>query len=497
MLDFVCMIDLKNISVFWDASGRSSESFSPDHSVDRKWWMPIVNLPENPLNTTASIWLVLISLVTLSPGAIGEDVIRWSFEYQPGPVDNPLKGIVPYSNPTSGRFPHSMEFDYLPLSKIVVGKQMYDWSPLETMLKSIASRGNQTVLRFLLEYPNRTNSIPQYLIDDGLMVRSWSNPVNGDPPTNDLTPDYEDSRLREMLTDFIAEFGARYDGDPRLGYVTAGLLGTWGEWHNYPKTEWFASKTVQTEVMDAYAKAFKETPVLLRYPAGPNDANYADSSVYRFGYHDDSFAWATAPTSRDEDSWFFWSKIQEAGLGEAWKRSPIGGEVRPEVWGCWASAEPCTPRGQEFETCRDTTHVTWLMETGLFREQVSRQYMQRATRLIQGMGYDLYVSMVELSGDELAVKVENRGIAPFYHGGWYVRLRVEMNDSTDEFETDWSPRGIQPGEHRTWKMRIAPGISDLKRITISLPNPMPGGKPLHFANRSAGDDGSLVVIDQR
>jgi len=30
------------------------------------------------------------------------------------PVDNPLKGLVPYANPKPGRFPHSMEFTYIP-----------------------------------------------------------------------------------------------------------------------------------------------------------------------------------------------------------------------------------------------------------------------------------------------------------------------------------------------------------------------------------------------
>ena len=55
-----------------------------------------------------------------------------------------------------------------------------------------------------------------------------------------------------MLKRFIAAFGKKYDGDPRIGYITAGLLGHWGEWHTYPREELFAGKEVQTEVMDAY-----------------------------------------------------------------------------------------------------------------------------------------------------------------------------------------------------------------------------------------------------
>ena len=63
-----------------------------------------------------------------------------------------------------------------------------------------------------------------------------------------------------MLTRFIAELGKRYDGDARIGFITAGLLGTWGEWHTYPRTELMADKSVQNEVLQAYSSAFKKTP---------------------------------------------------------------------------------------------------------------------------------------------------------------------------------------------------------------------------------------------
>lgn len=84
-----------------------------------------------------------------------------------------------------------------------------------------------------------------------------------------------------------------------------GLLGTWGEWHHYPHEEWFASKTVQIEVMDAYASAFRKTRVLARYPTDEKNAAYAPNHRRAIGYHDDSFACATLDTGRSDDSWFF------------------------------------------------------------------------------------------------------------------------------------------------------------------------------------------------
>lgn len=55
-------------------------------------------------------------------------LVAAKFAYAAGPPDNPLKGLVPYQHPHEGRFPSSMEFNYLPLSAIVKGDGVYDWN---------------------------------------------------------------------------------------------------------------------------------------------------------------------------------------------------------------------------------------------------------------------------------------------------------------------------------------------------------------------------------
>ncbi len=65
-----------------------------------------------------------------------------------------------------------------------------------------------------------------------------------------------------------------------------------------PQSELFAKKDVQNEVLDAYESAFKVTPILLRYPAGNDDDEYASTTQRKMGYHDDSFCWATLDTGR-------------------------------------------------------------------------------------------------------------------------------------------------------------------------------------------------------
>ena len=84
--------------------------------------------------------------------------------YSPAPALNPLKGLVPYARPASGRFPHSMEFNYLALGDLVVGENNYNWEPLEHLLDDIASRHKQAIFRVWMEYPDKENGIPEYLI---------------------------------------------------------------------------------------------------------------------------------------------------------------------------------------------------------------------------------------------------------------------------------------------------------------------------------------------
>lgn len=240
------------------------------------------------------------------------------------PGANPLKGPVPYSDAESKAFPHSMEFNYLALADLVKGEDRHDWTALDSFLDQVAGGGRQAVFRVHMEFPGRASAIPRYLLKSGLKVRKApEQKIDGE-----VTPDYEDPRLRRMLRNFIAALGKRHDGDARIGGITAGLPGHWGEWHTHP--DWFASPEAQAEVLDAYEKTFKKTPVLLRYPHDGSAAGYASNVGRGFGFHDDSFAWGTLDTGDPDQSWFYMPALKAAGdsaLG-TWRVQPIGGEIQ-------------------------------------------------------------------------------------------------------------------------------------------------------------------------
>ena len=188
---------------------------------------------------------VLLSIVMLM-SAVTSTRADGPVRLAPGlsPADNPLKGLVPYASSKPRTFPHSMEFTYIPLSDLMTGPAEFNWRRLDTFLSEVAGRGHQAVFRIWLEFPTAPTGVPRFLIDQGVKMTAWDD-RNERPSSREHTPDYSDERLVKALETFIAALGRRYDHDPRVGYITAGLLGKWGEWHDAPRRELFASIATQ------------------------------------------------------------------------------------------------------------------------------------------------------------------------------------------------------------------------------------------------------------
>lgn len=431
------------------------------------------------------LWLLLLVVVPFSGATATTNVLT----YAPAQADNPLKGFVTYPDPRV-EFPHSLVWDYLPLRALMSGPDDFTWGPLDAQLDAAARQGRQFIPRFHLDFPGKPIAIPQFLIDAGVEVRRWTNTnTQPFPPQVSYTVQWEDPRTRAALTGFIRALGKRYDGDPRLAFVPMGLLGTWGEWHNYPHNEWFASKAVQGEVMDAYQAAFKKTRVLARYPAGEGDHAYAPNHQRPFGYHDDSFAWATMETGRRDDSWFFGSRLITAGLTNRWQTFPIGGEVRPEVWKCLWDDASCAPAGQEFLRCVTYTHASWMANAGVFENRFTGVQLERALEGARRLGYELQVTRVVLNlPHAVHVAVINHGVAPFYYD-WPVELGIAGPDGSlvHSWTADCSLTGILPGAGETiWNIPVPtvkppPGPCSL---LLRVRNPLPTGRPVRFANRA-------------
>src|SRR5258706_15326790 len=87
-----------------------------------------------------------------------------SLTYAQAPVNNPLKGFMPYQGSYS-TFPYSMEWQYLSLRSLMTGPTNFTWTALDNLLNNVAGRGHQTAFRIYLDFPTKTTGIPQYLLD--------------------------------------------------------------------------------------------------------------------------------------------------------------------------------------------------------------------------------------------------------------------------------------------------------------------------------------------
>jgi hypothetical protein len=409
----------------------------------------------------------------------------------PGLESNPLRGLVPFATarPPANLFPYSMEWFTLPLSAVVTGPDTYDWSVLERQLQVIAAHGNQAIFRFYLDNPKLPSAIPKYLLNAGLKTFPYDDEGNRASATPSVGPDYSDPRLIECLTRFIHAFGSKYDGDPRIAYLTAGLYGFWGEWHvlKHPlpgePAGWTISEKNKDALLRAFAEAFQRTPVLVRTPGVTNDRQLLSN----FGFHDDSFLYDTVGLNPAR----FWSGMQRAGTTESWQRHPTGGEIYPPLqsglWNVWPNAQ-----GQDFAAAIDLTHVTFLFDSALFSKAATETERRNALRMQRMMGYTLFCSSARIvqsrSGLTAAtVRIENRGVAPLYYS-WPVEVEA-LDDAakvTGEGRTVWPLATLLPGKSAEWSITFNASANRTKSVVLRLANPMPGGHPIAFANAEMG-----------
>jgi len=401
---------------------------------------------------------------------------QFALSYAAAPADNPLKGFMPYQG--SYTFPHSLEWFYLPLKDLQTGTSTFNWDPLEAHLAAIAGRGHQAVFRVYLDYPDVAYGVPSFL--SAVPKHAYTDYGNGTDATS-FSPDYSNADLQRAVLNFITALGARYDNDPRIAFITAGLLGFWGEWHTYPYDTWAPTPTFMNQVLDAYQSAFPHTPILAREP---KDSVNMDRP--RLGFHDDSFAYTTVGST----AWYFWPKIAAANLQDCWKNRPIGGEVRPEVQSCLWNDTPCTPSDQGFDLCVGTTHASWMLNHGAFTNAWGTTQLARATAGAQSLGYTLHVPRATLesplAGKALqgTVTMENRGVAPFYYP-WTVQMAVlDKAGNLSSWPLDWDLRTVLPGSPltRTFQGPNSGLPAGDYTLLLGVPNPMAGGHPLKFAN---------------
>ncbi len=407
--------------------------------------------------------------------------------------ENPVRGLIPaYGNPEDRIFPHSMEFYYIGLRNTMINIDNFDWTQLENKLEEISDRGNTAVVRFFMDYPGNQIETPQFLIDAGITMNEYTD--YGNDPGESKSPDYNDPITMSALINFIENFGLIYDGDPRISVIQAGLVGFWGEWHTYPLNI-SMNDANRKIIFEAYANSFPNTELNFRGPQ-----SNADSTIQMtVGYHDDSYL-STTISTESWAGWFFWNRILSANVSQFWKNAPMGGEIYPGLQGNLWNAVPNIPESgsQDFETCLDSTHATYMMIWSLWEEPIGS--IKYTNGLIQNkhFGYQFNVNGVKLNpyqNNEINfdVRIENRGIAPFYYN-WDVEFTLLKNGIyTNLGTTDWNINTIQPNDIAERNYAVNHTLENGSyKILMRFVNPLtvlkPNAKQLSFANAEQNAD---------
>ena len=420
------------------------------------------------------------------------------------PEANPLKGMMPFA-PSDASYspglpetapPYTMEWLTLPVSDVVAGPGSYSWDKLEAHLNAIAARGHQAVLRFYVDYPGRPSGMPAYLLSSHeVPTREYT--VNGNAPGQSLAPDYNDPEMMSMLTGFISALGQQYDGDPRLAFITHGLVGFWGEGHTYPMNgkvsgenpsgeNWMPSTANQNTLVDTWDGAFQVTPTLARYPS-------AETAKRRVGYHDDSFGYATMDTA----DWHFLPQLKQAKADHAWQRYPIGGEIYPGIQECSVrNPGSCMASGSnggtvDISASIKATHASWLVDNWAFTTTLNGSERERTVQASAETGYDLAVARWRMRNGKVEVQIANNGVAPFYYNWNVEAVAFNTSTGTEVGRTTLSGdlRKIEIGKTQTFSGQLPDDPAGENTILVRVVNPLESGQPLRFS--SAGQDQTL------
>lgn len=448
-----------------------------------------------------------LACATLPATASSAATAQWTtLKEAPAPVSNPMKGFMPWApedgsapGTVANALPYTLEWAPFPVKDVVTGRDTYDFAKVDARLDAIASRGHQAVIRFALDTPGKESGMPQYLIDAGTDTsRKYS---FYDNKKISFSPNYDDPKVQEMLLHFVAALGDKYDGDPRIGYITAGLYGFWGEEHTYPYNgavssqnptgiNWMPSDAFRAQLVEAWDDAFDETFIQNRYPTEATKA-------HGMGYHDDSFGYATL----EGVSWHFIPKLKKQGEADAWQHAPIGGELYPPIQTCIFS-QPINcpnmdPEGdyKALESIQGA-HATWLINQHAFATGYTGAELTRAKAASAAMGYTLQATRTSATyhGAKAAVAVEftNTGSAPFY-ATWPLEVVLvdENNKVVASQSIESTLPSILPGQTGRVTARLPlPAVyrsnNSAQKLTaaIRVVNPLPKGPSVAFANET-------------
>lgn len=334
----------------------------------------------------------------------------------------PMTGIVFWSDAHHDKAAIiQLEFSYMRYNQIVENRGQYNWSPVENLLKAVAKRKHQAVLRFWDTYPGEATGVPDYIKND-----SDYNETKG-ISEGEVTyfPDWSFKGLEDFILDFYSKFAERYDKDPRLAFLQVGF-GLWAEYHIYDgpmilgKT--FPSRAFQKRFIERLAARFHELHWSISIDAADEETTpFAGNPALLdipFGLFDDSFL--------NKDHHKYNTSCFAFFGGNRFQRSPIGGELSYySQYDQEHALDKNGPYGISFEELSKKFHVSYMIGN----DQPDYQPLSRIKEAGMNIGYKFRIKSFKASAAASKIGVENFGIAPLYYDAYVTVNGVHATES--------------------------------------------------------------------
>jgi len=219
---------------------------------------------------------------------------------------------------TDPRFPCSVVYLRFNWADIEPVEGQPDWRLIDEAIAAWKPRGAAVALRVMTCNAHSAGyySSPKWLFDAGCKgheyLRGGDDPTSGGKRIPRVEPDYADPIYLARHGAFLEALGRRYDGHGDVEFLDIGSYGIWGEWH----TPHPAPVAVRKQIVDAYLRAFRRTPLVFM----SDDAEVLAYALSRgAGLRRDGVG-----SPWHEQNWIGSKKYAGVpGMARAWEQAPV------------------------------------------------------------------------------------------------------------------------------------------------------------------------------
>lgn len=405
-----------------------------------------------------------------------DDVVSVRPKENAGPDINPLKGFA--SGWWRENEQHcSVGFQHIEWGQLEPQDDVFDWETVESVASRPGSQGRHLVLQLVADWDDWDVKEPSgdshYKGPRWLLERVGENrgPAFPDDPNSRIlrATDYNDPEFIKEANEAVEAFCDHFRDDPRTFVLQTGVLGFWGEWHTYPRTDWSPTESTKQTILDTYLNNIgRDGLTQVRHP----DEAVAMSKK-RVGYSNGS-------ATLTEQGYKFAEQVEN---GQLWKNGPVGGSwptgAAEEFWGRFFQ----TGEGKSF---LERGHYSTMIPPEI--EEIQQRIPDwkpdaRFMDMHRRMGYNFQVKAVRhlVAVDDsgltfLEVDLRNVGVAPFYKN-WNVQLAIlhaETAEVIDLIDINNDIRELLPAETMTLagysRAKLDPRVRYQIGIRILQPN---------------------------